>query len=80
MKKAGSMKFLAAVAIVSSATVMQIRAHVAAPETAPARASGAMPACGSGHEGVMPASCAPMRDERQLKRQQPPHDAPRLWV
>ena len=76
MKKASSMAFLAAVAIVSSATAMQIRTHVASPTHTPAATS----TCGVAHDGVTLASCAPMRSERQVERQQAPHDARQLWV
>jgi hypothetical protein len=80
MKKISSMKFLAAVGIVSSATVMQIRAHVASPEAAPTEAHTAMPTCGSAHDGVTPASCDQMRSERQVERHQQPPAARQLWV
>ncbi|KXU82290.1 hypothetical protein CI15_32565 [Paraburkholderia monticola] len=80
MKKTSSMKFLAAVAIVSSAIVMQIRAHVASPEAAPDQARAAMSTCGNAHDGITPASCDSMRRERQPERQQPPHVARQLWV
>ncbi|RZF29357.1 hypothetical protein EVC45_12950 [Paraburkholderia sp. UYCP14C] len=80
MKKAGSLKFLAAVAIVSSATAMQIRAHVALPDPAAAQPRATMSTCGRANDGITPASCEPMHRERQLERSRAPHDARQLWV
>ena len=80
MKRTSSMKFLAALAIVTSAIVLQIRAHVASPEAAPDQALAAISTCGNAHDGITPASCDPMRRERQPERQQQPHDARQLWV
>lgn len=82
MKKMGNLKFLAAVAIVSSAAVMQIREHVASPDAALAPAPAAMATCGSAHDGLTTASCDALRREKQAERQQQPqpHTARQLWV
>ncbi|WP_368622490.1 hypothetical protein [Paraburkholderia sp. BR13444] len=79
MKKSGSIKFLAAVAIVSSATVMQIRAHIASPDAA-ARQPHATISNGRSHDGITAASCWPTNSERQLERFQPPHDTRQPWA
>jgi hypothetical protein len=80
MKKIGNYKFLAAVAIVSSATAMQLREHVASPDAALARGPAAMSTCGGAHDGLTTASCEAMRREKQPERAQPPRDTRQLWV
>ncbi|MGF6732588.1 hypothetical protein OKW50_004733 [Paraburkholderia youngii] len=80
MKKSGSIKFLAAVAIVSSATVMQIRAHIASPDAAARQPHATISTCGRSHDGITAASCWPTNSERQLERFQPPHDTRQPWV
>jgi hypothetical protein len=80
MKKTGNMKFLAGFAIVSSATAMQIRTHLASPDTAPAHAAAAMSTCGSAHDGVTPASCDTTRRKSRVEQHQPPHGGWQLWV
>jgi hypothetical protein len=58
MKKIRRAEFLLAVAIVSSAAVMQVREHMlsATPQEAPQAMS-----CGAKNDGLAPASCAALR-------------------
>lgn len=79
--KIRSAEFLAAVAIITSAVVMQIREHVQVPETPSASAQATSPPCGSAHDGLAPAACEPTRDQRQVDRTPlPQHAAPQIWV
>ncbi|MFM0643512.1 hypothetical protein PQR14_04220 [Paraburkholderia bryophila] len=72
---------LVAVAIVTSATVMQIREHLLQHETPPASMQNMSATCGAMHEGLVPAGCEATGDNRQVDRAPvPPHDAPRIWV
>ncbi|NKJ46134.1 hypothetical protein CIC12_05120 [Burkholderia sp. SG-MS1] len=82
MKKIRSTRFFAAVAIVSSATVMQTREGMHAHDTSPANAQATLSLCGAMHDGLMPARCESTRGERKLERDiQPQHGAQRqLWV
>jgi hypothetical protein len=79
MKKIRRAEFLLAVAIVTSAAVMQVREHMlrAAPQTNVQGMS-----CGAKNEGLAPASCALMRNERSVDgtRSEPRQAAPRIWV
>jgi hypothetical protein len=77
-------EFLAAVAIVASAGVLQIRAHMqphpARAVSAPA-AQAAPSSCGPARRGIMPASCEPTRDEHPAQRAPlPQHGAEPIWV
>ncbi|CAB3793844.1 MULTISPECIES: hypothetical protein [Paraburkholderia] len=82
MKKIRSARFFAAVAIVSSATVLQIREGLHAHATSPTNAQATLSLCGATRDGLMPARCESTRGERKLERDiQPQHDAQRqLWV
>lgn len=73
-------ELLVAVAIVTSATVMQIREHMEQHD-APAASAQAVPSCGVRHDGLAAAACEPTRGERQADRaSQPRRDAQRIWV
>ncbi|TDY21622.1 hypothetical protein B0G81_1850 [Paraburkholderia sp. BL6665CI2N2] len=79
--KIRSAEFLAAVAIISSATVMQIREHVLAQETPVSQAQATSPSCGLTHDGLVSAACEATRDKRQVDRApQPQRNAPQVWV
>ena len=81
MKKIRSAEFLAAVAIITSATVLQIREHLKPIEAPAVGAQTASGACGIKHDGFVPASCEPTREERPAETATPrPHGAPRMWV
>jgi hypothetical protein len=82
MKKIRSARFLAAVAVVSSAAAMQIRDGVHAHETSPTHAQATRSSCGATHDELMPARCESTRGERKLERDiQPQHGAQwQLWV
>ena len=72
-------EWLVAVAIVTSASVLQIREHMQSYEAssvAPQAAS-----CGVMHDGLVPAGCEPARNEQRMDRAAlPQHSAPRIWV
>jgi hypothetical protein len=79
--KIRSAEFLAAVAIITSAAVMQIREQVQVREAPSANAQATSPSCGVMHDGLVPAACEPTRDERQVERApQPQRNAPQVWV
>ncbi|WOD15694.1 hypothetical protein [Paraburkholderia kirstenboschensis] len=83
--KIRSAELLAVVAIVTSASVLQIREHMQPPDStaASARASAqaAPSTCESSRKGVMPASCEPTRDERPAHHAPvPQRGAARTWV
>jgi hypothetical protein len=79
--KIRSAEFLAGVAIVTSAAVMQIREHVPVQEASTSKAQATSPSCGVRHDGFVPAACEPTRDERQVERApQPQRKAPQVWV
>jgi hypothetical protein len=82
MKKIRSARFLAVVAIVSSATVMQIREGMHAHDASPTNAQATLSLCAATRDGLMPARCESTRGERKLERDiQPQHGAQRqLWV
>lgn len=82
MKKIRSAEFLAAIAIVTSAAVMQIREHVQAHDAPPANAQASLPACTTAHDGFTPAGCEATRGEGQVEHALPSqHDARRqIWV
>ncbi|OLL28331.1 hypothetical protein BTH42_27740 [Burkholderia sp. SRS-W-2-2016] len=81
MKKTASMKFLAMIAIVTSATVMQIREHVAPPDTVRAGESNSMSGCTGTHGGFTPAACERLRDDRQpVEQRKPAHNERHIWV
>ncbi|MFM0339627.1 hypothetical protein [Paraburkholderia fungorum] len=77
--KIRSAEWLAAVAIVTSASVLQIREHMQsyeAPSVAPQASF-----CGARHDGLIPAGCEPARNEQWMDRAAlPQHNAPRIWV
>ncbi|WNC94078.1 hypothetical protein RI103_25265 [Paraburkholderia sp. FT54] len=73
-------EFLAAVAIIASATVLQIREHSQAHE-APSSNAQTTSSCGVTHDGLVPAACEPTRDKRQVDRAPAPQrGAPQIWV
>jgi hypothetical protein len=95
MMKIRSAEFLAAVAIISSATALQVREHMLSHDTdatqsQPAPAS--LTICGVSRSGVIPAACETMRgsehsrdgDEERTQVEhapQPSHTAaPQIWV
>ena len=82
MKKNTSVKFLAAVAIVTSATVLQIREHGQSNDAPSTNAATTMSSCSSTRDGLTPARCEPTRGERQLDRatQQHGHGTRQIWV
>ncbi|MFM0391600.1 hypothetical protein [Paraburkholderia phytofirmans] len=79
--KIRSAEFLAAVAIISSATVLQIREHVLAQQAPASQAQATSPSCGSTHDGLVSAACEPTHDKRQVDRApQPPRNTSQIWV
>ena len=85
MKKIRRAEFLAVVAIVASATAMQIREHSQAQDQAqdavPATEQAPMTSCGPSHDGFVPAGCEPTRDDPPAERAtRAPHAAPQIWV
>jgi hypothetical protein len=81
MKKIRRAECLAAVAIVTSATVMQIREHLPMRETPPASAQAPLSSCAITHRGLVLAACEPTRGEsRDHRATLPPHGAPIIWV
>ncbi|MFL9902012.1 hypothetical protein PQR71_28360 [Paraburkholderia fungorum] len=81
--KIRSADYLVAIAIVTSAGVLQIREHMQPLEAPPASAQTAS-SCGVTHDGLVSAACEPTRSERrQVERAPQPqaqHNAARLWV
>ncbi|MFL9910123.1 hypothetical protein [Paraburkholderia sp. RL17-337-BIB-A] len=81
--KIRSAEYLVAIAIVTSAGVLQIREHMQPLETPPASAQPAS-TCGVTRDGLVPAACEPTRGERQqverAPQPQPQHNAARIWV
>lgn len=63
MKKISRAEFLAAVAIITSATVMQIREHMQTPDAPSANPAAAQLACESTRSGLVLATCEPTRSE-----------------
>jgi hypothetical protein len=64
MKKISSAEWLAAVAIITSATVMQIREHMQTHDVPSANpAAAAQLACETTHSGLVLAACEPTRSE-----------------
>ena len=81
MKKMRRAEWLAAVAIVTFATVMLIREQVPAHEATRTRTQAPLSSCGMTHRGLVLASCEPTRGEsRQNRVTLPPHGAPKIWV
>lgn len=80
MKKIRSAEYLIAIAIVTSAGVLQIRQHMQ-PLEAPVASAPAASSCGITHDGLVPAACEPTRSERQVERgPRLQHSAPHIWV
>ncbi|PQV54991.1 hypothetical protein B0G83_1011174 [Paraburkholderia sp. BL21I4N1] len=74
-------EYLVAIAIVTSATVMQVREHLLQNETSPAGVQNMSTSCGAMHEGLVPAGCEATSDQSRGDRAPAaPHDAPRIWV
>ncbi|MCC8395301.1 hypothetical protein LJ656_22185 [Paraburkholderia sp. MMS20-SJTR3] len=88
MKKNASMKFLAMIAIMTSATVMQIREHVAPPDPARAAQADSMSGCEGSHGGFAPAACGRLHErlhdqqpvEQRQRAAQPAHTGRHVWV
>jgi hypothetical protein len=79
--KIRSTECLVAVAIITSATVMQIREHMQPREAASPSAQVASPSCGATHDGPVPAACEPTSDDHQTDRTtRRPRSAPQIWV
>jgi hypothetical protein len=82
--KIRSAEYLVAIAIVTSAAVLQIREHMRV-EEAPVAGAQAASSCGIAHDGLMAARCQRQqthtvggrRDDRALRL---PHRAVRIWV
>lgn len=78
MKKIRRAEFLLAVAIVTSAAVLQIREHML---KAPAQSPVAALSCGAVQPGLAPASCAVTRSERAVEGAPRTHQTtPQIWV
>lgn len=78
MKKIRRAEFLLAVAIVTSATVMQVREYML---KAPARGELATLSCGVTQPGLAPASCAAARNERPVEgASHAPQTTSHIWV
>jgi hypothetical protein len=81
MKKIRRAEWLAAIAIVTSATVMQIREHLPRQEALQTSAQAPLSSCGITRHGLLLASCEPTSGEsRQNRTTLPPHGAPKIWV
>jgi hypothetical protein len=71
-------EFLLAVAIVTSAAVMQIREYLL---KAPQQNTTQRLSCDAPHQGLVPAACATLRSERPVDgTQRTPQPAARIWV
>lgn len=79
--KIRSAEYLVAIAIVTSAGVLQIREHMQPLEARPTSAHTAS-TCGVTRGGLVPAACEPTRSERQQVERAPQaqHNAARIWV
>jgi hypothetical protein len=64
MKKIRRAEFLLAVAIVTSAAVLQVREYML---KAPAQGNVATMSCGATQSGLAPAACASTRSERSVQ-------------
>lgn len=74
-------EYLVAIAIVTSATVMQVREHLLQHATSPVSVQNMSASCGAMHDGLVPAGCEAASDNRQVNRAPAaPHDARRIWV
>ncbi|WP_144141774.1 hypothetical protein [Paraburkholderia sp. BCC1884] len=74
-------EYLVAIAIVTSAAVLQIREHMMhhGVESATMHETGTT--CGAAHDGLVPAACEPTRDESADHRGvEPQHGASQIWV
>jgi hypothetical protein len=83
MKKMKRAEFLAAVAIITSATVMQIREHMQAPDAPSATPQAAQSACEMPRSGLVLAACEPTRSEAPAKQDratQHLRSASKIWV
>jgi hypothetical protein len=78
MKKIRRAEFLLAVAIITSAVVMQIREHML---KVPATGNVATLSCGTEEAGLAPASCVNTRSEKSVQGvSRAPHAASNIWV
>lgn len=78
MKKIRRAEFLLAVAIVTSAAVMQVREYML---KAPAQGEPASLSCGVTQRGLAPASCAAARNERPVEGvSRAPQATSHIWV
>lgn len=84
MKKIKRTEFLAAVAIITSATVLQIREHMRVPEAPSAQRQAAQFACDvTTHRGLVLAACEPTREAApagQDRATQHLRNTSKLWV
>ncbi|MBW9102254.1 hypothetical protein [Paraburkholderia phenoliruptrix] len=82
--KISSAEFLATVAIVSSAAVLQLRQHAQPDEnlatSAPQSVEVAPSSCERARDGVIPASCEAAREQRPAEHAPPQRGAARIWV
>lgn len=78
MKKIRRAEFLLAVAIITSAAVLQIREHML---REPVQADAATLSCGTSVKGLAPASCTSAHDARSVEGSGKARQAPaQLWV
>lgn len=83
MKKIRSAEYLAAIAIVTSATVLQIREHMQVHDASPAMSQAAQMSCETTRSGLVLAACEPTRSEapaNQNRVTHPLHGASKMWV
>jgi hypothetical protein len=83
MKKMKRAEFLAAVAIITSATVMQIREHMRAPEPGSATPQAAQLTCEMPRSGLLLTACEPTRSEAPAEQDRATrhlHSASKIWV
>lgn len=79
--KLRSTEFLAAIAIITSAAVVQIREDMPAREAASAsEQTTSPPSCGITRDGLMPAACEPTSDDRQDPAVPRRRSASQIWV
>lgn len=83
MKKSRRTEFLAAIAIITSATVMQIREHMQPHEAPAATPEAAQLSCEMPRSGLVLAACEPTRGEAPAEHDRAaPHlrSASKIWV
>lgn len=83
MKKIRRAEFLAAVAIVTSATVMQIREHMQPHDAPAATPEAAQLSCEMPRSGLLLAACEPTRSEAPAEQNRATRhlrEASKMWV